>query len=536
MRLRSAALGTLLLFSAASAAAIQHPLTIDTVQRQILAADGSPVVFHAASPWHLVTRLTLDESAEFLGALRARGFDALLMTATVTAAFASGSDENVDGEAPFLGPVAFAQPNEIYFQHLDAVLDLAESFGLTVFLFPAYLGKDCGEEGWCQEMLAAGPETLRSYGRWIGARYRDRNGLIWAHGGDADASVHGALEVVDALAQGIREVDPIHLHTAHCARGMTGSSCYDLPWLDFDTVYADCATTARALHDAVAAADRPVVYVEGRYEFEPGATPVCIRSQSYWSLLGGAAGQFFGSGKIWDFPAWWRDGLESDGDWSMRVVARVQRHRSAGAFQADLQQSILIAGAGDLDGTDFAVAGLAADHSSIVVYVPTPRTISVSLDALGAAEVDAWWIDPLQGNGIFAGRFAGTGTKDFAPPLPADNLLVLDDVAAQLDPFWEFATAVDPAPGRTTQLALDRPYPNPFNPRTTVAFEAPSGERIVVGLFDARGRHVKTLFDGPATGGKQTVQFDATALASGVYRLRASTRERSLQRSIVLLR
>ncbi len=77
-------------------------------------------------------------------------------------------------------------------------------------------------------------------------------------------------------------------------------------------------------------------------------------------------------------------------------------------------------------------------------------------------------------------------------------------------------------------LGLDlRAYPNPFNPRTTVAFEMPRDGHVAVTVHDLQGRLLSTLHKGAVGAGPHTLAWDGTddsgrSLASGVYLVRAA--------------
>lgn len=67
-----------------------------------------------------------------------------------------------------------------------------------------------------------------------------------------------------------------------------------------------------------------------------------------------------------------------------------------------------------------------------------------------------------------------------------------------------------------------RASPNPFNPRTTIAFSLPAGGRARVRIHDLAGRVVRTLADRTFADGVHTVTWDGrgdrgNAAASGVY-------------------
>ncbi len=79
------------------------------------------------------------------------------------------------------------------------------------------------------------------------------------------------------------------------------------------------------------------------------------------------------------------------------------------------------------------------------------------------------------------------------------------------------ATDVPPTPALDVAVA-----PNPFNPRTEVAFTAPVAGRAVVTLHDTRGRLVATLLDGIVAAGPQSAAWnglndDGRPASSGTY-------------------
>lgn len=66
-------------------------------------------------------------------------------------------------------------------------------------------------------------------------------------------------------------------------------------------------------------------------------------------------------------------------------------------------------------------------------------------------------------------------------------------------------------------FVLGESYPNPFNASTVVSYQLPvaSGVRLIV--YDLIGRRVATLANENKAAGKHSVQFDGSAVASGVY-------------------
>ncbi len=60
-------------------------------------------------------------------------------------------------------------------------------------------------------------------------------------------------------------------------------------------------------------------------------------------------------------------------------------------------------------------------------------------------------------------------------------------------------------------------YPNPFNPVTTVHFDLPSAEQVLIEIYNIRGRKISVLADRRFEAGSYKLQFDAGSLSSGVY-------------------
>ncbi len=96
-------------------------------------------------------------------------------------------------------------------------------------------------------------------------------------------------------------------------------------------------------------------------------------------------------------------------------------------------------------------------------------------------------------------------------------------------------TAVDAVPtAPEAGFALLGNHPNPFRGRTTVSYRAARAEAVRLVLYDVLGRAVATVFDGSVTPGEHAIALDATDLPSGVYFLRAASRQGSALTLVVL--
>jgi hypothetical protein len=79
-------------------------------------------------------------------------------------------------------------------------------------------------------------------------------------------------------------------------------------------------------------------------------------------------------------------------------------------------------------------------------------------------------------------------------------------------------------------------YPNPFNPRTTVAFTLPAPSDVLLQVYNIAGQKVATVADGFYGAGTHNVIWDATGVASGVYLYRIEAGINTASKKMLLLK
>lgn len=103
--------------------------------------------------------------------------------------------------------------------------------------------------------------------------------------------------------------------------------------------------------------------------------------------------------------------------------------------------------------------------------------------------------------------------------------------------LFETGRIAVPAPA----LALHQNHPNPFNPTTTIRFDLPVRCRVVLRIYDAAGRLIKTLLEGERPPGSYRAEWNGTSsrgapVSSGVYFCRLVAGKDSRTSKMVLLR
>jgi photosystem II stability/assembly factor-like uncharacterized protein len=81
-------------------------------------------------------------------------------------------------------------------------------------------------------------------------------------------------------------------------------------------------------------------------------------------------------------------------------------------------------------------------------------------------------------------------------------------------------------------FSLTQNRPNPFNPGTTIHFELPENSFVKLTVFDITGKEIKELINANMHAGYHEVNFDASALASGVYFYKLAASEEKLSGSV----
>jgi hypothetical protein len=532
----------LLLASIAVASAALH---VSPDGRRLVDQSGEPFLMVGDTAWSLMVQLTLPEADIYLQNRRDKGFNLVLVN-LIEHQFASNAPENAYGVPPFSG-AAFATPNESYFAHADQVIATAAQYGIVVLLAPVYLGFGCGSEGWCAEVQAASAADMRQWGRFLGARYRSFDNIVWLIGGDTDPSP--VQDKLGEVVAGIHEFDTVHLITTHNQPGsMAVTEWPGEGWLKLNNVYTYDSTLYVDTQDAYQTTPTvPFFLVESAYENERNSTWQELRAQSYWTVLSGGIGHIFGNCPIWHFgysAGWcgltdWQTQLDNNGSVNMMYFQRLFRSRHWDRLVPDLGHTVMTAGYGTWGQPNYATTATASDGTSIIAYLPDRRPVTVNSTALSGSSVRAWWYDPGEGTATSVGVFP-EGPRTYSPPVDGDWVLVLDDAALDWPaPGEPLGTVAAPAADTSTMLGLEPNDPNPFAGSTTLRYALGRDTHVRIAIYNLAGARVRTLVSAEQSAGKHSVTWDGrtdrgTRASAGVYFCRLQTAYGERSRKLVL--
>ena len=99
----------------------------------------------------------------------------------------------------------------------------------------------------------------------------------------------------------------------------------------------------------------------------------------------------------------------------------------------------------------------------------------------------------------------------------------------------------DNSASRPCFFLLNKNYPNPFNPTTTITYEIPYTVYVQLSIYDVLGRHVKRLVDEQKSAGQFKISWDATndtgeRVAAGLYFCRMEAEDFVQTRKMMLVR
>jgi hypothetical protein len=436
-------------------------LKISDNRRFLVSEDGSPFFYLGDTAWELLHRLNRQEADRYLENRARKGFT--VIQAVAIAELNGHTDPNPYGHLPLVDldparPAVKDGPANDYWDHADYIVEKANSLGLTIGLLPTWGRYWHDATGGRKPLFTL--ENAGVYGRWLGARYKDK-AVIWILGGDRAIDNDQHRAILRAMARGLREGDGgTHLMTLHPPGGAGSSQWFhDDDWLDFNMRQNGHVAEFTGRYDNTRkdfdrTPVKPVLDGEPIYEDHPvsfnakglgHSIAADVRRPLYWDLFSGACGHTYGHHSVWQM--WqpdrepvnnplmpWFEALDQPGAEQMQYGRRLIESRPYLTRIPD--DSIIVT---DRVATSVPGAGryrfvATRDEAGTyaMVYAPIGRAFSVRMGAVKGSPVKAWWFNPRNGQATEIGEMPNTGTRRFTPPDQGEMLdwvLVLDDAS-----------------------------------------------------------------------------------------------------------
>ncbi len=354
-------------------------------------------------------------------------------------------------------------PGNDYWDHVDFIVDRANSLGLTVGFLPTW-GRYWHDKIKDGKPLFT-PENAATYGEWLGRRYKDK-ALIWILGGDRGISNDEQRKIIRAMALGLRKGDGgSHLITFHPPGGAGSAQWFhEDDWLDFNMRQNGHGVEFTGRYDATRVDyDRrpikPVLDGEPIYEDHPIAFNAKqfghsiasdVRRPLYWDLFSGACGHTYGHHSVWqmwqegrapinDPLLYWREALDQPGAGQMRHARRLLESRPILTRIPDNSVIVTNRVATSVPGAGRYRFVATRDEAGTfaMIYAPIGRPFTVRMEVIKGSKVKAWWFDPRTGQAAPIGEFSNVGARRFEPPSAGEStdwVLVLDDLSQNYPP------------------------------------------------------------------------------------------------------
>jgi hypothetical protein len=388
-------------------------LQVDATHRFLVNAHKQPFFWLGDTAWELLHRLDLEESRYYFEDRKSKGFNVIQ---TVILAELDGlNTPNAYREKPLINNDP-TKPNEAYFNHVDAVVQLAGQLGIYLGLLPTWGDKYNKKWGIGPEVFT--PDNAEIFGRFLGNRYKDAPNIVWVLGGDRIPDDEEDYLINCRMAKSLRSSGGGHLISLHPMGGHIASDIFGQEaWLDIDMFqsrhqkgFKEFKLTRKAIKNRP---KRPVIDAEPGYENIPNLlnklqlqrlNDYDIRKAAYWNMLCGAAGHTYGCNELWQIYSedkralhgahlHWREALTLPGATQMGYM---KRFFESLPWQTLKPSQELLAGFNWKNRRHITVM---ADMEMIILvaYSPAGRTIRWAPKILKCRNFNAYWFDPTCG-------------------------------------------------------------------------------------------------------------------------------------------
>jgi len=429
---------------------ISQKLKVSDNGRYLMEESGKPFFYLGDTAWELFHRLNRQEADIYLTNRAKKGFTVIQ---AVVLAELNGLDEpNPYNNIPLINNDP-SKPNEAYFQHVDYIVNKAESLGLVIGMLPTW------GSYWSSlnpDKNIFNPKNAYIYGQFLGKRYKGKP-IIWILGGDRDITNENEGKIIEEMVKGLKNGDEgKHLITFHPrGPGLSSDYFHKAPWLDFNMYQSshgshDHDNGLYAENDYHLKPPKPTLDGEPRYERIPagfyfsGNNPqdkfddYDCRQAAYWSILSGACGHTYGNNNIWqmytvnrkpvisaEIP--WFEAMDHPGAFQMGILKKLFTARS---FEKIIPNREIILD-GPLSGGGKIKAAMSNDSTFIIAYSPRGEKFSINKMNMKGNKFQEIWFDPRYGEEYKIHTSGTKGMQTYTPPTNGrgnDWILIIEKI------------------------------------------------------------------------------------------------------------
>ena len=422
--------------------AVKPALRISENKRYLVNAADEPFFWMGGTSWGMSEWLTREDVDIYLDNRAEKGFnliqvclfwgkreeDPVRFTTNPTNAYGHKAFVEVAGKPDPIQPLVIKggtpQNSNDYWDHVDYIIQAAAKRNMIIAVLPVWGRRyvNATHPPYSEPVFTI--PAMRSYGEFLGKRFKVYANIIWVLGGDVKANAGGNfLDHYRAMAEGIisgitdetarwDEVTPLWdqaLMTYHPdGTPLINSSTWfhEDPWMDFNMIEThrsrDKVYQAVQIDYALADPVKPTVMAEPDYE---GSSPnmvtagLHIRRQALQSYFAGAAGFTYGgkidhegNGPLWSPYNNWKEMLDMEGARSMTNIKSFCLLHSWPDWTP--AQELILSDAGE--GENQKVAVFTPQDRTSLVYFPDKSAANLNLAGYfeGDENINTLWYNP----------------------------------------------------------------------------------------------------------------------------------------------
>lgn len=445
-------------------------------------SDGTPFLWIGDTGWGMIQQLTREQIDEYLDNRQALGFNVIQAVAHWSP-HGGGIDRSPDnapnayGFRPFTGDEKSPNtseplivkggnlnaPND-YWDHVDYAVEAVKKRNMYLALLPC----------WASELITAknqyNEEQAKTYGEFIGKRYRKEPHIIWVLGGDTKAefdafdknqkySTYDYKAVYRAMAEGIakgvtgktiswnendKAWDDVFFTYHPNGDSPYGSSqwFHNDAWLDANgvEVWKEVNDVYRAmLNDyQLKKPIKPSLFLEGSYEYGSykhdcgWVTPLKVRRQFYQTFFAGGAGHTYGAAPIWSMRGnegdyncgyTWEQALDFPG--AIQVAKIGKQFLLEHSWYEWIPNGNAISGVGENESLKCAVTNQ-KNNMTLVYY---SNNSSCEIKNILNSDANVFWFDPRNGETKSEHLLKNNEIRVMVPPSNwEDAILVIQSI------------------------------------------------------------------------------------------------------------